>query len=101
MGIYVCTLKPVPSNYSQIVVTTYSILVAVIVLTPFVLPRLHAINISQLTYPPFGEESCIWVLYQQQVDFIWNRGLQMLNASSGGLFFFFQPWLGHYSDGLF
>jgi drug/metabolite transporter (DMT)-like permease len=25
---------------------------------------------------------------------LWNRGLQMLNASSGGLFFFFQPVVG-------
>src|SRR4051794_39027998 len=33
-------VKLLPSDYSQIVVTTYSILVALIVLTPFVLPRL-------------------------------------------------------------
>ncbi|WP_416826213.1 DMT family transporter [Ectobacillus polymachus] len=88
-------VKRVPSDYSQIVVTTYSILVALIVLTPFVLPRLHAINISQLTHPT------IWggVLYLGIVStaggfLLWNRGLQMLNASSGGLFFFFQPVVG-------
>lgn len=88
-------VKRVPSNYSQIVVTTYSILVALIVLTPFVLPRLYAINISQLTHPT------IWggVLYLGIIStacgfLLWNRGLQMLNASSGGLFFFFQPVVG-------
>ncbi len=88
-------VKRVPSDYSQIVVTTYSILVALIVLTPFVLPRLHAINISQLTNPT------IWggVLYLGIVStaggfLLWNRGLQMLNASNGGLFFFFQPVVG-------
>ncbi|GED17513.1 DMT family transporter [Aneurinibacillus migulanus] len=88
-------VKRVPSDYSQIVVTTYSILVALIVLTPFVLPRLHAINISQLTHPT------IWggILYLGVVStaggfLLWNRGLQMLNASSGGLFFFFQPVVG-------
>jgi drug/metabolite transporter (DMT)-like permease len=88
-------VKRVPSNYSQIVVTTYSILIALIVLTPFVLPRLHAINISQLTHPN------IWggVLYLGIIStacgfLLWNRGLQMLNASSGGLFFFFQPVVG-------
>ncbi|WP_251551233.1 DMT family transporter [Neobacillus muris] len=88
-------VKRVPSNYSQIVITTYSILVALIVLTPFVLPRLHAINISQLTHP------AIWggVLYLGIVStaggfLLWNRGLQMLEASSGGLFFFFQPVVG-------
>lgn len=88
-------VKRVPSNYSQIVVTTYSILVALIVLTPSVLPRLHTINISQLIHPT------IWggVLYLGIIStacgfLLWNRGLQMLNASSGGLFFFFQPVVG-------
>jgi drug/metabolite transporter (DMT)-like permease len=88
-------VKRVPGEYSQIVVTTYSILVALIVLTPFVLPRLHAINFSELTHPT------IWggVLYLGIVStaggfLLWNRGLQMLNASSGGLFFFFQPVVG-------
>ncbi|WP_434512269.1 DMT family transporter [Desulfitobacterium sp. AusDCA] len=88
-------VKRVPSDYSPIVVTTYSILVALIVLTPFVLGRLHSINISELTHPT------IWggVLYLGIVStalgfLLWNRGLQMLNASSGGLFFFFQPVVG-------
>ncbi|ULT59583.1 DMT family transporter [Neobacillus drentensis] len=88
-------VKRVPSDYSQIVVTTYSILVALIVLTPFVLPQLYEINISQLTHPT------IWggILYLGIIStacgfLLWNRGLQMLNASSGGLFFFFQPVVG-------
>jgi drug/metabolite transporter (DMT)-like permease len=88
-------VKRLPSDYSQIVVTTYSILVALIVLTPFVLPRLHEINIFQLTDPT------IWggLLYLGIVStacgfLLWNRGLQMLNASSGGIFFFFQPLVG-------
>jgi drug/metabolite transporter (DMT)-like permease len=88
-------IKRVPSDYSQIVVTTYSILVALVMLTPFVLGRLHEINISQLTHPT------IWggVLYLGVVStaggfLLWNRGLQMVNASSGGLFFFFQPVVG-------
>jgi drug/metabolite transporter (DMT)-like permease len=88
-------VKRVPSHYSQIVVTSYSILIALIVLTPFVLPRLHSINISQLSHPT------IWggVLYLGIIStacgfLLWNRGLQMLNASSGGLFFFFQPVVG-------
>lgn len=88
-------VKRVPSDYSPIVVTTYSILVALIVLTPLVLGRLHSINVSQLITPT------IWggVLYLGIVStaggfLLWNRGLQMLNASSGGLFFFFQPVVG-------
>lgn len=88
-------VKRVPSNYSQIVVTTYSILVALIVLTPFVLPRLHTINISQLTHPTiWGGVLYLGIISTAGGFLLWNRGLQMLNASSGGLFFFFQPVVG-------
>ncbi|SMQ78608.1 EamA domain-containing membrane protein RarD [Bacillus sp. OV166] len=88
-------VKRVPSNYSQIVVTTYSILVALIVLTPFVLPRLHAINISQLTHPTiWGGLLYLGIISTAGGFLLWNRGLQMLNASSGGIFFFFQPVVG-------
>ncbi|MGM7722905.1 DMT family transporter [Metabacillus sp. Hm71] len=88
-------VKRVPSHYSQIVVTTYSILVALIVLTPFVLPRLHAIDISQLTHPTiWGGLLYLGIVSTAGGFLLWNRGLQMLNASSGGIFFFFQPVVG-------
>ncbi|WP_299091541.1 DMT family transporter [uncultured Metabacillus sp.] len=88
-------VKRMPSDYSQIVVTTYSILVALIVLTPFVLPRLHAIDISQLTHPTiWGGLLYLGIVSTAGGFLLWNRGLQMLNASSGGIFFFFQPVVG-------
>ncbi|WP_144553180.1 DMT family transporter [Bacillus sp. X1(2014)] len=88
-------VKRLPSDYSQIVITTYSILVALIVLTPFVLPRLQAISISQLTHPTIWSGILYLGIISTACGFlIWNRGLQMLNASSGGIFFFFQPVVG-------
>lgn len=95
-------VKRVPSDYSQIVVTTYSILVALIVLTPLVLPRLHAINMSQLTTRLFGEEFCIWALFQRQVDFCFGIvDYKCLTPQMGDCFSSFNPWLVHYLDGLF
>jgi drug/metabolite transporter (DMT)-like permease len=88
-------VKRLPSDYSQIVVTTYSILVALIVLTPFVLPWLHEINISQLSHPTiWGGLLYLGIVSTAGGFLLWNRGLQMLNASSGGIFFFFQPVVG-------
>ncbi|TKI30679.1 DMT family transporter [Bacillus cereus] len=88
-------VKRLPSDYSQIVVTTYSTLIALIVLTPFVLPRLHAIDVSQLTRPTiWGGLLYLGIISTAIAFLLWNRGLQMLNASSGGLFFFFQPVVG-------
>lgn len=88
-------VKRVPTDYSQIVVITYAILVSIIMLTPFVIPRLHELDVSQMAHPT------IWggILYLGIVStaggfLLWNRGLQLLNVSGGGLFFFFQPLVG-------
>ena len=95
-------VKLLPSDYSQIVVTTYSISVALVVLTPFVFPRLHEINISQLLTRPFGEEYCIWVLSQQQVDFYYGIvDYKCLTPQVEEYFSSFNPWLEQYLDGLF
>ncbi|WP_312097308.1 DMT family transporter [Niallia sp.] len=88
-------VKLLPSDYSQIVVTTYSIAVALIVLTPFVMPRLLGINISEWGHPSiFGGLLYLGIISTAGGFLLWNRGLQMLNASSGGIFFFFQPVVG-------
>lgn len=88
-------VKRIPSSYSQIVVTTYSISVALIVLTPFVLPRLPELNMIQLTHPTIWSGLLYLGIISTAGGFLlWNRGLQMLNASSGGIYFFFQPVVG-------
>jgi len=88
-------IKRVPSSYSPVVVTTYSILVAILVLTPFVYKGLGEIHISKLADPTIGGGLLYLGIISTALAFIlWNRGLQLLNASSGGLFFFFQPLVG-------
>jgi len=88
-------VKRIPSDYSQIVVTTYATLVALILLTPFVLPRFDAINFSELAHPTiWGGLLYLGVVSTAGGFLLWNRGLQMLNASSGGIYFFFQPVVG-------
>lgn len=88
-------IKRIPSDYSQIVVTTYATLIAVVVLTPFVIPKLPQIDINDLTNPTiWGGLIYLGVISTCTAFLLWNRGLQMLNASSGGVFFFFQPIVG-------
>ncbi|MED5121678.1 DMT family transporter [Priestia megaterium] len=88
-------IKRVPSSYSPVVITTYSILVAILVLTPFVYRGLGEIHISKLIDPTIGGGLLYLGIISTALAFIlWNRGLQLLNASSGGLFFFFQPLVG-------
>jgi len=88
-------IKKVPSDYSQIVFTMYSSIIAVVLLTPFVIP-----NLDQLDWQQVFEPKIFWgLMYLGIIStaagfFLWNKGLQLMNASSGGLFFFFQPIVG-------
>ncbi|MCY8405720.1 DMT family transporter [Bacillus sonorensis] len=88
-------IKRLPGGYSQIVVTTYATLIAVVVLTPFVIPKLPQIKFNELINPTiWGGLIYLGVISTAIAFLLWNRGLQMLNASSGGVFFFFQPVVG-------
>ena len=88
-------LKRLPADYSPIVITTYAVLVAVVLLAPYAWHWLAAADSGLLLQPYLG--GCI--LYLGAVStagafILWNRGLQLMDASVGGLFFFFQPIVG-------
>ncbi|MEJ9231264.1 DMT family transporter [Peribacillus butanolivorans] len=88
-------IKRVPGQYSQIVVTTYAILVSIILLTPFTINRLDKLDFQAMMHPTiWGGLLYLGVISTACAFLLWNRGLKMLNASSGGLFFFFQPIVG-------
>ncbi|MFE0503225.1 DMT family transporter [Peribacillus butanolivorans] len=88
-------IKRVPGQYSQIVVTTYAILVSLVLLTPFTINRLDKLDFQAMMHPTiWGGLLYLGVISTACAFLLWNRGLQMLNASSGGLFFFFQPIVG-------
>lgn len=88
-------IKLIPSEYSQLVVTTYAIFIATVIITPFAASQINQAQIDALSHP------AIWsgILYLGVVStafafFLWNKGLQMVEAASGSLFFFFQPITG-------
>lgn len=88
-------IKRVPEQYSQVVVTSYGTLVAIIVLTPLAIPRLKNLDFHAMAEPSiWGGLLYLGVISTACGFLLWNRGLQMLNAASGGLFFFFQPIVG-------
>ena len=88
-------VKKVPQQYSQIVVTTYTSGLAVILLTPFVLPRLHQLDWHAIFEPTIlGGILYLGIISTACGFLLWNKGLQLMNASSGGIFFFLQPIVG-------
>ncbi|MFJ5671281.1 DMT family transporter [Bacillus safensis] len=88
-------LKRVPGKYPQVVTTTYAIIIAFIVLTPPALFRLPHLDVEQMARPEiWGGILYLGIISTALAFFLWNRGLQLMDASSGGLFFFFQPIVG-------
>lgn len=64
-------------------------------LTPFVLPRLQSLDWSQvLQLTILGGLLYLGIISTAGGFLLWNKGLQLMKASSGGLFFFFQPIVG-------
>jgi drug/metabolite transporter (DMT)-like permease len=89
-------IKKIPQEYSQLVITTYAIFVATIAMMPLVLPHINFSQIHEVLLQPM-----VWggLLYLGTVStagafFFWNKGLQLVDATRGGVYFFFQPLVG-------
>ncbi|PGN42760.1 EamA family transporter [Bacillus cereus] len=91
LSIYV---KIASIQFSSLVITTYAIFFSLFFITPFMIWELQTSSIGTVnTYVILG------VLYLGIVStagafFLWNKGLELIDASIGSLFFFFQPIVG-------
>ncbi|WP_242214712.1 DMT family transporter [Bacillus cereus group sp. BfR-BA-01383] len=91
LSIYV---KIASAQFSSLVITTYAIFFSLFFITPFMIWEIQSISIEAVnTYVILG------VLYLGIVStagafFLWNKGLELMDASIGSLFFFFQPIVG-------
>lgn len=88
-------VKRIPRDYSQLTVTMYAIIIATICITPIAVPQLmHTAPGVWLQPSMWGGFLYLGVISTAGAFFLWNKGLQLVDASSGGLFFFFQPLVG-------
>lgn len=87
-------VKRLPGEYSPLVVTTYAIGAATLVLTPVVLSQggFHAGVIARPAI--WGGILYLGIVSTAGAFVLWTRGLQLLDAGRGGLYFFFQPLVG-------
>jgi len=91
LSVYV---KKASRSYSSLTITTYAILFAMIFTTPFMLWELQ----TQVVHFE-GNLIILGLLYLGIVStagafFLWNKGLELMDAGIGSLFFFFQPIVG-------
>ncbi|HFK1476365.1 TPA: DMT family transporter [Bacillus paranthracis] len=91
LSIYV---KIASARFSSLVITTYAIFFSLFFITPFMVWEFQSNPIEHMNlYVVLG------VLYLGIVStagafFLWNKGLELIDASIGSLFFFFQPIVG-------
>lgn len=88
-------VKRIPGDYSPLVVTTYGILVAAVVLTPVAVVQLRGVLLDELARPSiWGGVLYLGVVSTAGAFYLWNRGLQLVEAGAGGIYFFLQPIVG-------
>lgn len=89
-------VKKVPKDYSQLVVTTYAILAAAIAITPFSIGQVITGSKLQLLLQPTVIFGVLYIgVAATAIAFLfWNKGMQLVDASRGGVYFFFQPLVG-------
>lgn len=89
-------IKRVPTDYSQLVITTYAIFVATIVMTPLVFTRINLFPVQDVLVQPmvWGGILYLGIVSTAGAFFFWNKGLQMVDATRAGSYFFFQPLVG-------
>jgi len=91
LSIYV---KIASARFSSLVITTYAIFFSLFFITPFMVWEFQSSPIE-----PISLYVLLGVLYLGIVStagafFLWNKGLELMDASIGSLFFFFQPIVG-------
>lgn len=88
--------KMVAPEYDVLEITTVATIVAIICLTPFVAfswqATLGTVNFG--CFKVWGSLLYLGAISTATAFVMWNRGVQLLNAASSGLFFLFQPIVG-------
>ncbi|RAK18404.1 threonine/homoserine efflux transporter RhtA [Anoxybacillus vitaminiphilus] len=93
LSVYV---KAASSRFSILTITTYAIFFAILFTTPFMIWELQSTDMMlNHSYVILG------ILYLGIVStagafFLWNKGMEMIDAGIGSLFFFFQPLVGSF-----
>ena len=88
-------IKKLPPEYSAVTVTTYAMAAAFVFLTPPVLPMMDGAMLQTVLHVPTLLSILYIAVLSTSVAFsLWNKGMQMVDASTGGIYLFFQPVTG-------
>ncbi|NRD79159.1 EamA family transporter [Bacillus sp. BRMEA1] len=91
LSVYV---KLASQRFSSLTITTYAILFAFIFTTPEMLWELHSNVLSSQNIWVILGVIYLGIVATAGAFFLWNKGMELMDAGIGSLFFFFQPIVG-------
>ena len=91
LSIYV---KIASTRFSSLVITTYAIFFALFFITPCMIWESQSNPIEHVNIYVLLGILYLGIISTAGAFFLWNKGLELMDASIGSLFFFFQPIVG-------
>ncbi|MEC1715130.1 DMT family transporter [Schinkia azotoformans] len=88
--------KIASSRLSSLLVTTYGLLFAIIFTTPAMMWELQTHNIYYNSILIILGVVYLGVVSTAGAFYLWNKGMELMDAGIGSLFFFFQPIVGSF-----
>ncbi|KFN01540.1 DMT family transporter [Bacillus clarus] len=91
LSIYV---KVASNRFSSLIITTYAIFFSLFFITPCMIWELQSNPIATVNMYILLGILYLGIVSTAGAFFLWNKGLELMDASIGSLFFFFQPLVG-------
>ncbi|MGG0186563.1 DMT family transporter [Bacillus rhizoplanae] len=91
LSIYV---KIASQRFSSLIITTYAIFFAILFITPCMVWELQSNSIQSLNTFIILGILYLGIISTAGAFFLWNKGMELMDAGIGSLFFFFQPIVG-------
>ncbi|PFK43252.1 EamA family transporter [Bacillus cereus] len=91
LSIYV---KIASTRFSSLVITTYAIFFSLFFITPCMIWELQSSPFGNLNTTIILGIFYLGIISTAGAFFLWNKGLELMDASIGSLFFFVQPIVG-------
>lgn len=93
MSIYV---KIASETMSSLTITTFAIGIAFVLMTPLMGMEVASSGLPDMTTVLWLSVLYVGIISTAGAFFFWNKGIELMDASVGSLFFFFQPLVGGY-----
>lgn len=93
LSVYV---KLASKRFSALMITTYAILFALIFTTPLMLWELQSFDVDYKSNLIVLGILYLGLIATAGAFFLWNKGMEIIDAGVGSLFFFFQPVVGSF-----